>query len=79
VVAFAKTNVKTEGSIMSPEEMQSVGDAYQAKFGNMDELSIAEILWNPRFIQLLQKAIDQNSPVTDQELVSVFPEVAEAY
>ena len=64
---------------MSPEEMQSVGDAYQAKFGNMDELSIAEILWNPRFIQLLQKAIDQNSPVTDQELVSVFPEVAEAY
>lgn len=59
--------------------MQSVGDAYQAKFGNLDELAVAEIMWGPRFIQLLQAAIDRNSPVTDQELVSVFPEVAKAY
>lgn len=64
---------------MTTSEMQSVGDAYDALFGNLDELACPPYMWHPRFIELLQSAIARNSAVTKEELVAEFPEAADVY
>jgi len=46
--------------------------AYSEKFDNYAELAHPSIFFLPKFGDLLQKAIDRNSPLTDREVESQF-------
>jgi len=60
--------------MMTAEAMQAVGDAYEAKFHNLGDIAMPQIIHDPRFMELLQRAIERGSPVTSSDLGAVFPE-----
>jgi hypothetical protein len=58
---------------MTADAIQSVVDRYNSRFDNMDEIAMPQVLAEPKFIQLLEKAIERGSAVTEAELRSAFP------
>ena len=61
---------------MSFDEMQAIGDRYNAAFGNMDELAFPEIITEPQFLALLEKAVVRGQALTVAEVQEVFPDAA---
>jgi len=45
---------------------------YSRWFVNLNEVEHVSFFHRPEFVQLLQKAIDRNSPLTRQEVEEVF-------
>jgi hypothetical protein len=57
---------------MSTVATTEVSKKYSEKFDNFAELAYPPIVFLPAFGDLLQKAIDRNSPLTDQEVQAAF-------
>jgi hypothetical protein len=61
---------------MTNDEMQEIGSAYARRFGNLDELAMSEIMFEPAFINLLQKALASGKKLEQADVEAVFPEVS---
>ncbi len=62
---------------MTPEEMQKIGDAYEAKFGGIsDEICYPQIMGDKRFFQLLVDAVKSGKPVTQDDMKKVFGDLS---
>lgn len=60
---------------MMTEQMQSVADSYDAKFGNLDDIAIPPTMYDPRFVAMLQDAIKRGRALKRVELDAVFPDI----
>ena len=59
---------------MTVEEHQSLQDRYEAKFGNLDEIAMPQLLLNSRFAALLESALNRGVAVTDHDMETTFPD-----
>ena len=57
---------------MSTVATTKIADAYEEKFGNFDRVAHPSVFYLPEFGELLQKAIDRNSPLTRAEVDQAF-------
>ena len=60
---------------MSTVATTSIAEIYSTKFDNYAELAHPEIFFLPKFGELLQKAIDRNSPLTEAEVQAEFGDI----
>lgn len=60
---------------MNVAEMEDVGRRYEARFGGLDELVHPSIMFEQQFLDLLQNALDTNSPLTRERVDQIFPSV----
>jgi len=58
--------------VASTSSIAELGHVYAGKFDNLDEVAHVSILYRPEFANLMQKAINRNSPLTRQEIEEVF-------
>jgi len=61
---------------MELAEMREIGARYQAAFGGIDEIVHPAIMFEPEFLQLLEKAVARGTPLTRTEVETVFPDVS---
>jgi hypothetical protein len=57
------------------EKMQWLADRYEARFGNVDEITHLSFITNPAFLHLLNVAVDQGQPLTRNQVEEIFPDV----
>lgn len=57
---------------MTVEEMQKLGDRYQARFSNLDEIAAPSILMRPEFLEMVQIAVDTGRQLTRKQLVAAL-------
>ena len=61
---------------MSTIEQIAVTQAYEARFGNIDTIANSQALCDPRFYELLQKAIDTNTPLDCAAIDAAIPDLS---
>jgi hypothetical protein len=61
---------------MEVAEMQDLGQRYNARFGNLDEIGLPEILADKRFLALMEEALRSGQPVTRSSIDAAIPDVA---
>jgi hypothetical protein len=61
---------------MNATQAQQILDQYDARFGNLDEIAMPEIVTTDAFVQMLQTALHRDTPVTTAELQAKFPDAA---
>ena len=54
------------------QDIADIGRVYDDKFGNLDEVGHMSVLFDPAFGELMQKALDRNSPLTRHEVEEQF-------
>jgi hypothetical protein len=65
---------------MTVDEVHKLSRAYEAKFaefGGLDEFMSPVVMYDPRFLSLLKKALDRGYPITDAEFSAQFPDAWE--
>lgn len=60
---------------MSIEEMQALGDRYQARFANFDSIAHPFIITRPEFLRLMAAAIDSGEMLTRERLAAEVGEI----
>ncbi|MDB6027677.1 MAG: hypothetical protein JWM68_3900 [Verrucomicrobiales bacterium] len=60
---------------MTINQMQQIANTYQSMFTNWDELVNHAVMMDPRFIALVQQAIEENQPLTRAKMEEVFGEL----
>lgn len=56
----------------SATDIRKVGEEYSRRFGNLDTVGHISLLYLPEFGDLMQKALDRNTPLTRSEVEEVF-------
>jgi hypothetical protein len=58
--------------VIDAASIKAAGIAYSRKFDNLDEVGHLSVLYRPEFAELMQAAINRNSPLTRAEVETVF-------
>ena len=61
---------------MSTATIHDVGERYQARFGNIDEVSHPAFLFDPKFAALLERALATGQALTRADVEEIFPDAA---
>jgi hypothetical protein len=61
---------------LESQDMQRVGDAYEARFGGLDEITHPAVICDLCFIQMLRNALESGQPVTREAVEREFPNVS---
>ena len=62
-------------SVANQNDVLSVTEAYADRFSNLAEVSHPAICLSPGFGELLQKALDRGTPLTQAEVDIQFPDL----
>jgi hypothetical protein len=60
---------------MTREEIVSIGLRYQKRFGNIEQVGHPEIIFDPRFGELMEIALKSGEPLTRATVAKIFPEI----
>ena len=58
------------------ESIERACELYEARFGNLEEISHPEILFRPEFGALLYSALEAGRPLNQEGVSKVFPSLA---
>lgn len=59
---------------MTREQIVAIGLCYQERFGNIETIGHPKIAFEPRFGELMERAIRANEPLTCLAVAEAFPE-----
>jgi hypothetical protein len=60
---------------MTRKEISELYEAYGSRFGNLREIDNPELVLDPKFLELLKRALETGKPVTREELEREFPDI----
>jgi hypothetical protein len=53
---------------------RAVIDRYESEFGNLDEIAMPQVVADPKFTALLERALARGVAVSDEDLRTTWPD-----
>jgi hypothetical protein len=58
------------------QDIELIATEYEARFGDLDEIAHPAIMFDPKFQELMQRALADGKALTREDVDAAFPDLA---